>query len=65
MSNVITLSVGQYTAQVTPAAQVSGVVTEVGDGPYEISLQYYNQTASFSTRPTIEDGSIGEQPEFN
>lgn len=65
MSNSFTLAAGQYSIDVTPAAYVSGVITEVGDGPYEITLQYYNTTQAFTTRPTIDDGSVGNQPEFN
>ena len=64
MSNSIQLPVGSFTAEIVPSVQVKGVVVEYGNGPYDLSLQYYNETIFFSTRPTIDNGSIGEQPEF-
>lgn len=65
MSNSVVITAGKYSVELSPAAQVNGTITEVGDGPYEISLVYYNTTVNFTTRPTLDDGRIGEQPEFN
>ena len=65
MSNSFFILAGEYVVKVEPAAQIRGVITDFGDGPYEMSLNYYNQTVVFSTRPTVDDGSIGEQPGFS
>lgn len=61
----INLSAGVYNVNVSPAVQVSGTISEVSGGPYEITLQYYNNQISFTTRPTLENGSLGNQPEFS
>jgi hypothetical protein len=65
MSNNLTLTAGTYSVDIKPAASVSGVLSEYGDGPYTLSVQYYNNTAVFNTRPTIEDGSLSNQPRFS
>jgi len=65
MSNSLVVSVGSYVAEISPAVQTTATISELGDGPYEISIQFYNQTQTFTTRPTLDNGSIGEQPEFN
>ena len=59
------ITVGSYTANISPAVQTSGNVSERGDGPYEIAVQFYNTTISFTTRPTVSSGSLGNQPEFS
>lgn len=59
------ITVGSYTANISPAVQTSGNVSERGDGPYEIAVQFYNTTVSFTTRPTVSSGSLGNQPEFS
>ena len=65
MSDSFVIPAGEYAVEIEPAAQVRGTITDFGDGPYEISLNYYNQTVVFSTRPTVSDGTIGEQPGFS
>ena len=65
MSNTFAISAGQYTVEIGPGAYITGNIVELGDGPYEISLQYYNNTVSFTTRPTVDGGTLGNQPEFS
>lgn len=64
MSNSLTISAGEYTVNLIPAASISGAIVELGDGPYEITLEYYNNTVLFTTRPSVDNGGIGNQPEF-
>ena len=59
------ISAGSYTVNISPAVQTSGNVSERGDGPYELAIQFYNTTVSFTTRPTVSSGSLGNQPEFS
>lgn len=65
MSSII-LPAGAYTAELRPAATVSGIVSELaGDTSYKITISYYNTSVTFSTRPTVDDGALTEFPRFS
>lgn len=64
-SDSLFVTAGEYGVEIKPAVQVSGLIQEMGDGPYELTLTYYNEEILFTTRPTVDDGGIGTQPRFS
>jgi succinylglutamate desuccinylase len=64
-SSSLFITAGIYGVEIAPAAQVSGFIQEIGDGPYELTLAYYNEELLFTTRPTVDNGGIGQQPRFS
>lgn len=65
MSSSLFIIAGEYGVEIKLAAQVAGFVQEIGGGPYELTLAYYNEQVTFTTRPTVDSGGIGQQPEFS
>jgi|TARA_R110000787_G_scaffold267515_1_gene373881 hypothetical protein len=65
MSSIL-LSAGSYFVEIGPAVTVAGTVQESPTSlGFQIQLNYYNNSVVFRTRPSVENGSIAEFPEFN